>query len=231
MFDVSGAKREVLRMLAEQDWSPTDLADALGKSPESVYNHLHELEEQGVLTKSQVPAKTRPKTVYSIGDGLIQYVTVLPGQFREGSLTVDLTKEVMFRIWAIPQEEFHPYLERYWWSMRMSADVDLEAEIEAIGVYGSVARGEATSESDIDLLAITSDEGAKSDVEFGFGSTVLEIGEMSRLGMTEVYTVEEYRNSLAHGSDFLTSIQGELHPIYDPARLLIDPEQVILSEQ
>lgn len=230
MFEVSQAKREILRMLAEQDWSPTDLAEELEKSPGAVYNHLHELEEQGVLTKQQVSAKTRPKTVYSIGDGLIQYVTVLPGQFREGSLKVDETKEVMFRIWAIPQEEFHPYLERYWWSMRMSADIDLEDEIEAVGVFGSVARGEASEDSDIDLLVITSEEGLKSDVEYGFGSTILEFEEKSRLGMTEVYTTEEYRNSLAHGSDFLTSIRGELHPLYDPERILLDPE-VVLREQ
>lgn len=230
MFEVSGAKREILRMLSEKDWSPTDLAEELGKSPETVYNHLHDLEEQGVLTKTQVPAKTRPKSEYSIGKGLIQYVTVLPGQFKEGSLKVDETKEAMFRIWAVPQEEFHPFLERYWWSMRMSADIDLESDVEAIGVFGSVARGEATSESDVDLLVITATEGDKSDVEYAFGSTILEFGEESRLGMTEVYTVKEYRNSLVHESDFLTSIRGEFHPIYDPEHILIDPEKVVQIE-
>lgn len=230
MFAVSGAKREILRMLAEQDWSPTDLADELGKSTETVYNHLHDLEEQGVLTKTQVPAKTRPKTVYSIGAGLIQYVTVLPGQFQEGALQMDETKEVMFRIWAIPQNEFHPFLERYWWSMKIHADIDLERDIEAIGVFGSVARGEATSESDIDLLVIASGGEEKADIEYGFGSAILEVGDESRLGMTEVYTAEEYRNSLVHESDFLLSIQDELHPIYDPDRILIDPEKVIQDE-
>lgn len=230
MFEISTAKREILQRLAQQDWSPTDLAEELDKSPETIYNHLHDLEEQGVLSKTQVPAKTRPKTVYSIGDGLVQYVTVLPGQFQEGSLPVSETKEVMFRIWAVPQEEFHPYLERYWWSLRMSADLDLGRDVTAIGVYGSVARGEADAESDLDIIVVTPDEDGKSDVEYGFGSVILESGGGSLMGMTEVYTEKEYRNSLAHESDFLTSIQSELHPIYDPDRVMVELEQVIRNE-
>lgn len=228
MFEISTAKREILQRLAQQDWSPTDLAEELAKSPETIYNHLHDLEEQGVLSKTQVPAKTRPKTVYSIGDGLVQYVTVLPGQFQEGSLPVSETKEVMFRIWAVPQEEFHPYLERYWWSIK--TDIDLYDHVTAIGVYGSVARGEADSDSDIDLLLIASNERGKSLAEDNRGSAMLQDGAERRLGMTEVYTEREYRNSLVHDSDFLNSIRGELHPIYDPDRVLIAPEKVVTNE-
>jgi len=35
MFEVSGARREILRRLAARDWSPTDLAEELDKSPET----------------------------------------------------------------------------------------------------------------------------------------------------------------------------------------------------
>jgi DNA-binding transcriptional ArsR family regulator len=230
MFEASAAKREILQRLAQQDWSPTDLAEELDKSPETIYNHLRDLEEQGILTKTEIPAKTRPKTVYSIGDGLIQYITVLPGQFREGLLTISETKEVMFRIWAIPQDEFHPYLERYWWTILTHADLDQTKHVTALGVYGSVARGEADKDSDIDLLAVARGEQGKSYIEDFLGSAVLDYRGRSRMGMTEVYTEQEYRNSLAHESDFLNSIRGEMHPIYDPKRVLIDPEQVLLDE-
>lgn len=230
MFEVGAAKREILQRLAQQDWSPTDLAEELDKSPETIYNHLHDLEEQGVLTKTQVPAKTRPKSEYSIGDGLIQYITVLPGQFQEGSLKATGTKEVMFRIWAVPQEEFHPFLEQYWWTILAHADLDLDEHILAIGVYGSVARGEADEDSDIDLLAVTTDESGKSHMEEFLGSTVLDYRGRSRMGMTEVYTKEEYRDSMVHESDFLASIRDELHPIYDPDRILIEPEKVVRDE-
>lgn len=223
MFEVSESKREVLKKLTERNWSPTDLADEIGKTPETVYNHLHDLEEQGILTKRQVPAKTRPKTEYSIGEGLIQYVIVLPGQYREGSLPVDETKQAMFRIWAIPQDEFHPYVERYWWTILLHSDIDLHDHVTAIGVYGSVARGEATGDSDIDILLVSTGEEASSTIANTLGSAVLHFHGESKIGMTEVYTLREYRNSLAHGSDFLESIQDELHPIYDPDRVLIEP--------
>ena len=223
MFEVSEAKGEILQKLSERDWSPTDLADEIGKTPETVYNHLHDLEEQGILTKRQVPAKTRPKTEYSIGNGLIQYVTVLPGQYREGSLTVDESKETMFRIWTIPQEEFHPYLERYWWTLLLHVDIDFHDDVTAIGVYGSVARGDADGESDIDILLVSPSEEASSTIENTLGSAVLDFHGRSKIGMTEVYTVREYRNSLTHGSDFLDSILDELHPLYDPKRVLLEP--------
>lgn len=45
--------------------------------------------------------------------------------------------------------------------------------------------------------------------------------------MTETYTLDEFRNSRAHGSDFLDNIQTELHVIYGPDRVLIRPEAVI----
>lgn len=230
MFEVSAAKREILQRLAQRDWSPTDLAEELDKSPETIYNHLHDLEEQGILTKTQVPAKTRPKSEYSIGDGLIQYITVLPGQFQEGTLQVTDTKEVMFRIWAVPQEELHPFLEQYWWTLRTHAALDPDAHLTALGVYGSVARGEADEDSDIDLLAVTTDEQAKSSMEEVLGSVVLDGSGRNRMGMTEVYTVAEYRNSVVHESDFLASIRDELHRLYDPARILAEPKKVLQNE-
>lgn len=230
MFAVSEAKREVLRKLVERDWSPTDLARELEKSPETVYNHLNDLAEQGVLTKTQEPAKTRPKTVYSIGRGFIQYIAVLPGQFHEGAVEMTATKEVMFRIWAIPQDEFHPYVERYWWSMVLHDDIVLHEDVAAVGMFGSVARGDAGEGSDIDILVVTPGDREKATVETVMGSAVLRPDDESRLGMTEVYTEAEFRNSLAHGSDFLTAVMEELHPIYDPGGVLREPEEVLPIE-
>lgn len=230
MFEVSAAKREVLEKLAERDWSPTDLAAELGKSPETVYNHLNDLAEQGILTKQQVAAKTRPKTEYSIGDGVIQYITVLPDQFVEGSLQVTESKEAMFRMWAIPQEEFHPYLERYWWTLRLHQDVDFHDDITAIGVFGSVARGDASDDSDIDVLVVTPSQHSKSTVADLLGSTMLDADGARRLGMTEVYTEGEFQDSLAHGSDFLESVLEEFHPLYDRQRFFDRPEAVIRHE-
>lgn len=220
VFEVSTAKQEILEKLVKQDWTPTDLAQELGKSTSTVYNHLDELADQGILTKKQVAAKTRPKTQYSIGSGFLQYITVLPGQYQERVLRLDTHKEVIIRIWNIPQEEFHSVIESYWWSIRNSADVNLEKDVTAIAVYGSVARGEADGDSDIDILLVAENGEAEKALTNTLGTVRLQTPEGNKIAVTEVFNQQDYRDSLAHGSSFLENIQDELHTIYDPDRIL-----------
>lgn len=218
MFGLTAAKREVLTKLAERDWTPTDLAGELDKSRQAVYNHLEDLAERGVLSKTKVPAKTRPKTSYSIGDGFLQYVAVVPGEFQEGTLALTGSKEALLRIWLLPQPEIHPFLETVWIEMR---DV---SGLEAATVYGSVARGEASPESDIDLLLVAADDETATELMRTFGSRRVTIDGQSRLVMAETYTTDELRTSVAHGSDFLANALGEGHIIYDPDGTLRDSE-------
>ena len=220
VFEVSTAKKQVLQKLVQQDWSPTELAEELGKSPSTVYNHLHELAEQGVLTTQQVAAKTRPKTEYSIGDGFVQYVAVLPGRFAEGTLPLDAHKAALLRIWLIPQPEYHPYLEELW------RRLERVEGLRALAVYGSVARGEAGADSDVDVLLVVDKTDADS-IREEYGSLRLTLDGESKLCMAEVYTVEEYRNSLVHGSEFLAAAREEAHVIHDPERLVDRPEAMV----
>lgn len=230
MFNITTAKKEILKKLSEQDWTPTDLAEELGRSRNTIYNHLTDLHEQGVLTKKQVAAKTRPKTEYSIGNGFMQYVAVLPGTYTEKTVEITPRKQAVLRIWDIPQEAFQPFIESYWWNIKKHSDINYREDIKAVAVYGSVARGQADEDSDIDFLVITDDEEAEQVVTDSFGSLRLKAEGSSKIGMTETYSAGEYRNSLAHGSDFLKKIQGELHVIYDPERYLRNPEEVLKNE-
>lgn len=212
MFEITEARKRVLEKLAEGDWTPTELAEELGLKPQTAYNHLQQLEEKGVLEKSRVEAKTRPKTRYSVGEGFVQYLAVLPGEFAIRTLRLNSNKKALFKIWSIPQPEFHSYLEEVWHELKK------EDGILAAGVYGSVARGEADQDSDIDLLIIT--ENDKREVEEKYGSRVIEGEGDSKLIMSQVYTLKEYRNSLAHQSDFLTRVKDELVPVFDPEGIL-----------
>lgn len=227
MFEVSAAKREILQKLVERDWTPTDLAEDLDKSPEAIYNHLNDLAERGILSKRQVAAKTRPKTEYSIGEGFIQYIAVLPGQYRERVLGLDESKAPIIRIWNVPQPEFHPYLESFWWSLEYSVDVDLRKDVTAVAIYGSVARGTADEDSDIDVLVVAENADAEGILNSEFGSVLLETNAGSKIAIAEVYTKQDYRNSLVHGSDFLRNVRDEMHIVYDPINLLRRPEGVI----
>lgn len=220
MFAVSTAKKEILQRLVERDWSPTDLAEELGKSPATLYNHLHELAEQGVLSRREVAAKTRPKTEYSIGDGFVQYVAVLPGRFAEGTLALDAHKAAVFRIWLVPQAEYHPYLEELW------RRLEQEEGLRAAAVYGSVARGEAGPDSDIDVVLLAADAAAAERLRDRYGSLRLEVAGETKLCMAEVFTVDDYRTSLDQGSEFLATVREEAHLLHDPARLLDRPDEV-----
>ncbi len=230
MFEVSTAKKEILERLARQPWTPTDLAEALDKSPNTVYNHLEALYNLGVLTKTQVAAKTRPKTEYNIGEGFIQYLAVFPGQYTEDTLSLTPEKHAIIRIWGIPQEQFHSYIENYWWRIRYGTDIDHRANIHAVAVYGSVANGTADDDSDLNVLVITADTDTALFVRDKFGSLRLDIDNEPIIALTEVYTANEYRNGIEHGSDFLEAIENELHVIYDPDNHLPHPEAQFTNE-
>lgn len=231
VFEVSTARKEIMEKLAERAWTPTALADELNKSRNTVYNHLEALHEQGVLAREKVPAKTRPRTEYNIGDGFMQYLAVLPGQYTERSLHVTPEKRAILRIWNIPQEAFHPYVENYWWNLKHSTDLDYREAINAVAVYGSVARGQADEDSDIDFLVVTETSETGNTVADQYGSVRIEVGDTSKIAMTETYSTNDYRDSVAHGSAFLRNIQNELHTIYDPDGTLRNPGAVSSDEQ
>lgn len=226
MFEVSAAKAEILRQLVRRDWTPTDLAAELGKSTAAVYNHLDDLAERGLLTRTQVPAKTRPKTEYSIEDGFVHWLVALPGMYQERGLRLDAHKAALIRIWAVPQAMFHPYLEVFWWDLRRDAELSLADDVVAIAVYGSVARGDADQDSDIDVLAVVDDDADVEAIRASLGVVRVEIPAGSKLAMTMLYTTEEYRSSLAQGSRFLDAIRDELHVLHDPQRFLSPPSSL-----
>ncbi|OKY77431.1 MAG: Minimal nucleotidyltransferase [Candidatus Methanohalarchaeum thermophilum] len=212
MFAVNEAKKKILKKLVQKDWTPTELAEELNQTTQTTYNHLKQLEEKGLLEKKKIKAKTRPKTQYSIGKGFVQYIAALPGDLTIKSLKLNDNKKAFFKIWSIPQPEFHKYLEELWYKIKK------EDEIIAFGVYGSVARGEADQDSDIDILLITTNK--KEELEEKYGSKIIETEKRSKLIMTKTYTLKEYQNSLAHESDFLSTLREEIVPIYDPEEII-----------
>ena len=77
------------------------------------------------------------------------------------------------------------------------------AGVEAAFIYGSIARGEAGAESDVDIMVIGS-------ASFADVIAALE-GARERLGRDinpRVYEVEEFHRKAAEGGGFLTDVLG-----------------------
>jgi hypothetical protein len=93
-------------------------------------------------------------------------------------------------------------------------------------------RGDADADSDVDCLVITEYDPAADDVTDDMGTLRVDADGNSKIFLTEAYSLEDYRKSIAHGSDFLAGIGDELHVIYDPERILRPPtEEGIGDEQ
>ena len=94
---------------------------------------------------------------------------------------------------------------------------ELEGDIEAIILYGSVARGESNEESDIDILIISSNKrrvyDRASDIRYELD---LKHGTLTTI---MVYTPEEFEQSLSLGSPFLREVLKEGKALYGERKL------------
>lgn len=89
---------------------------------------------------------------------------------------------------------------------------ELGHELEAIIVYGSVARGEADEDSDIDMLIISRNKQATYELAANIRfETDLKYETLTTL---IVYTPEQFESSLARGEPLLQEIMREGKALY-----------------
>lgn len=207
----SPTKWRILELLArEGDRTPTQLAKELSKSMVTVFLQLGGLERAGLVRKVDggEAGRTRPYTKYSIGKGFVSLASALPGQAGWEILDADENVKTHLRIWSLKNKEYCYYVERFWWLLQDHLD-----KIDAVAVYGSVARGEAGKESDIDVLIMT-DSGA--ELEKRLASVIVKRpGGGSKLVLCEFYDAEDLKKSLDKGSRFLKEVLADMVIIYD----------------
>jgi len=92
---------------------------------------------------------------------------------------------------------------------------ELNGDIEALIVYGSVARGEATRESDIDLMVVLKgkDPELKDRVKRIRDSVVFEYGRAITL---DFETDESLRKLIDYGDPFVSNVLEDGKPLIDP---------------
>lgn len=195
-------KIEILKKLENTEKSPTELAKEMNLTISSVNKHLNDLEELGLVLKNgKKKGKTRSYWKYKLED-FVYFISSLDGEVNKKRLSLNQKHKVHFRIWSLPQPEFHNNLDRFWCEIQE----DLE-DIEGIMVYGSVARGDAQEDSDIDLLIISDNK----SLEEKFGAKVLG----DKMFMTTVFPKEDFEESFRKKSNFAQNVIEEGIIIYD----------------
>ncbi|MDI6737159.1 MAG: ArsR family transcriptional regulator [Nanoarchaeota archaeon] len=80
---IEGKQWEIIRILAQGNKTPTEIAKILKISLPGLHRHLAGLEREGRIKRADATkGKTRPYTTYTIGNGFIYFAK---GNAREGS--------------------------------------------------------------------------------------------------------------------------------------------------
>lgn len=210
----SETRLRILKILAEGASTPSEISKKLGKSLPTITRHLACLESSGFAARAgEKKGTTRPYTKYALRESIV-LIKAVEGDVGISSLPLTEDAKVQLRIWSIPQQRFHYYVGRFFWQIQ-----DLIPKIEAIAVYGSVARGDAREDSDVDVLILAREdiEEIKRQCE---AMILKKPREKAKMVMAQVFKPEEFERALKSGSDFAKEIVESMMPLYDPKKLL-----------
>lgn len=186
----SEIKWNIIEMLSEKDRTVSELAKQVKTSLSNVSQQLSELEALGLVKKIGVEkGKRRPFLKYSLGKGFVFFAEAIPKEARKIFLEVDENIKTHMRIWSIPQKEFHYFVESLWWELQ-----DYLNDIVSFAIFGSVAKGNAREDSDIDVLLIA-EKNAK-ELEKKFSAKIVGMKENGKMIMAQVFSPADFEEAL-----------------------------------
>jgi len=204
---LSDRKVEVLKEFSGKERTPTELSERLDLTVSSVNKHLEDLEELELVERcGKKKGKTRSYWKYRLRD-FVYFLSSLDGEVERKGVDLDEEMKVPIRALSLPQERFHRPLMKFWYEVQ-----DYIERIDGIMVYGSVARGDAREESDIDVLLVSDDESLEEEL----GAKV--VGK--KMFMVKRFTEEEFSEMIEESSDFAGNVLEEGKVIYDPEDIL-----------
>jgi len=211
----SGSRWRVIQALAKRDSTPSELAKRFGTSIANITQQLSKLESEGLVKRVGVKRQGvgRPFTRYSLDRGFVLLIGVIPGKAEKVLLEADENIRLHLNIWSIPQKEYHYYVEKFWWDIQDYLD-----SIEALAVFGSVAKGDARAGSDIDLLIIARKNARR--LERKFSSKIVGPEGRGKMIMAQVFSTREFINMQKSGSRFAVEAISSMKVIYDPNGIL-----------
>lgn len=228
---LDGTEREVLELLIEQPRSPTAVAEELGVSVQTASRNLKRLEKRGYAEQTR-KGGGRGYKQYKMNE-FASLFAGFGGQLCERTIELTPTHRAILSVLKVPQQEFHSVLLSYLFARVEEYAPPERYEVLAVVVYGSVARGEAKSDSDVDVLVVYGDV---DDIDAAlnrpamYGDGWLGMGE-ERLIMEEPFSLPEFRGALDAGSQFLRNVLDEGIVLYDPEEVIRDARQERAGER
>ncbi len=206
---LSETEWKIVELLTTRAFSPTEIAQALKTSIQNAGTILRKLEQKKLVIKTLKSGKTRPFTQYSIGKGFVYFAQALPGRAERKFLEVDENLKMHLAIWSLPQHEFHYFLEDFWWGIKK-----YWSKIKCLVVFGSVARGDARRDSDIDILIIPHHK--EKALERRLQAYMAGSKESNKIITCQVFSLQEAKDKLSRGDKLIKEILKEGKIIYDP---------------
>lgn len=206
---LSETEWKVVELLAIGAFSPTEIARALKTSIQNANTILIKLEQKKLAARTLKSGKTRPFTQYSLGKGFVYFAQALPGRAERKFMEVDENIKIHLAIWSLPQHEFHYFLEDFWWGIKKHW-----SKIKCLVVFGSVARGDARRDSDIDILIIPNRE--EKVLEKRLRAYLAGSKENNKIITCQVFSLPEVKDKLSRGDKLIKEILKEGKAIYDP---------------
>lgn len=222
---LEGTEREVLELLVERPRSPSEVAEELGVSVQTASRNLKQLVEREFAERTR-NGEGRGYKRYRAREFVWMFAGY-DGKLIDRSLKLTSEKRAVLSVLKVPQEEFHPALLSY-----LFADVERQApsdlyEVTALVVYGSVARGDAKPDSDIDILVVydwVDDVDSALNRPFMYGDNWLGFGG-ERVVDEKPFSIPQFRDALDAGSQFLRNVLEEGITLYDPEGVIRDAKR------
>lgn len=225
---LAGTEREVLELLLEHPRSPSTVATELDVSVQTASRNLKKLVDKGYAERTS--DETDPGYKQYRACEFAHVLAGYDGGLFDQTLPLSADKRAVLSVWKIPQSEFHPPLL----SLLFASDADrANLGITAIVVYGSVARGTAQQDSDIDVLFLYDPNKASWDTVDeidvnDFLDTVyttsggIVASERETVISEMWYSTSEFRDAIDAGSQFLRNVLDEGIILYDPQNVVRD---------